>query len=130
MSSRRGSAHLLDPAVDQRPRVVGARAGLRVELHRARTQLRIGEPLDGAVVERLVRRGAVLGRRDREAVVLARDEDAAARALEDRVVRAAVAERELERPEPGGAREQLMAETDAEDTRPADEVAHGRRLVG
>ena len=48
--------YLLEPFADDRPRVVRARPGLRVELHRARAELRVGEPLDGAVVERLVRR--------------------------------------------------------------------------
>src|SRR4051812_42016235 len=96
MSSRRGIAHLLEPLGQDRPRVVWPRPRLRMELHAAGAQLRVREALDGAVVERLVRRAAVLGRLDREAVVLARHEHALRAAVEHRMVRAAVAERQLE----------------------------------
>src|SRR5581483_7316431 len=89
---------LLDPGLEERPGVVRARAGLRMELERARPQLRQLEPLDGAVVEGDVRRLGGLARADREAVVLARDEHAAGLPLEDGMVGAAVAERELVRP--------------------------------
>ncbi len=51
------------------------------------------------------------------------------RALEHRVVRAAVAERELERLVPGREREQLVAEADAEDRHPAEQVAHSVRAL-
>src|SRR5919198_5678732 len=97
MSRRFGKPHLLDPGREQWPRVVRARARLGMELHRAGSKLREVEPLDGAVVERNVR-GFLRGRgSDRKAVVLARDEDAVRALVEHRVVRAAVAERELER---------------------------------
>src|SRR5689334_511554 len=89
-SSLRGIAELLDPALDQRPCVVRPRPGLRMELQRACTELREREPLDGAVVERDVRRFCRLARVDAEAVVLRGHEHAAARALEHRMVRAAV----------------------------------------
>ena len=88
---------LLDEALENRPRVVRAWPGLGVELHGARAQLGEVEALDGAVVQRDVRRLRALGRLDREAVVLARDEHAARLALEHRMVRAAVAERQLVR---------------------------------
>src|SRR3954449_2008053 len=98
MSVRLGNGRdLLDPAVDERIRVVRSRPGLGVELDRARAQLRQRQPLDRLVVERDVRHLRVLLRADREAVVLARDEHPAARPLEHRMVDAAMAERELER---------------------------------
>ena len=55
----------------------GPGPGLRVELHRVRAQLGEVEALDGAVVERDVRRLLGVARRDREAVVLDRHEHAA-----------------------------------------------------
>src|SRR5512134_1871889 len=127
-SGRRGIAELLDPGLDLRPRVVRARARLGVELERARPLAREGKPLDGAVVEGDVRdRRAVAAHS--EAVVLARDEDAARRELEHRVVRATVAERELERLEAGRLREELVAEADAEDRHTAEQLPHDRRLA-
>src|SRR2546423_14300375 len=93
----RGTGDLLDPALEEWPRVVRPRSRLRVELRRAGTQLGKVEALDRLVVERHVRRLGIVRRCDREAVVLARDEDAAGRALEHRVGRAAVAEGEPER---------------------------------
>src|SRR5687768_6783307 len=95
MSLRRGTLHLLDPVLEDRPRVVRPRARLGVELNRARAQIREVEALDGAVVERDVRRLGLVGGRDREAVVLARDEHAPAPALEHGMVGAAMAEGEL-----------------------------------
>jgi hypothetical protein len=82
------------------------------------------QPLDGAVVEVHVRELglAEVGLQpraglapDREAVVLRGDRDAVGAQVLDRVVGAAVAERELERLEPDRARQQLVAEADAED---------------
>ncbi len=98
--------------------------GLGMELHRARVQLRVVEALDGAVVERDVGRLAVVARRDGEAVVLARHEDAARRALEHRVVGAAVTERQLVGRVPGGEPEELVPEADAEDARAAEQAAN------
>src|SRR4051794_28559703 len=92
----------IHPRVDQRPRVVRPRARLRVELRRAGAELGEVERLDSAVVEGDRRGLAPLARRDGEAVVLAGDEHPAALAVQDRVVRAAVAEGQLERLEPGG----------------------------
>ena len=69
--------------------------GLGMELDGASAQLGIGEPLDGAVVQRLVRGGTIGARRDREPVVLGGDEDSAARTLDDRVIRASVPEGSL-----------------------------------
>src|SRR2546425_4786264 len=91
-SARRGIGNLLDPGLEHRPRVVRPRPGLRMELHRPRPQLRQIEALDGAVVERDVRRLARPGRCNGEAVVLTRDEDTTCRPLEDGMVGAAVAE--------------------------------------
>src|SRR3954462_2450880 len=93
MSVRLGIRDLLHPALEERPRVVRAWPGFGMELERSRTQIRQVEALDGAVVERDVRRLGCLGRLHREAVVLARDENSAALPLEHGVVRAAMAER-------------------------------------
>src|SRR3954464_2293098 len=73
-SRRLGKRHLLDPLAEQRARVVRARPRLGMELHRGCGQLRKVEALDGAVVQRDVRGGRPRAWRDREAVVLARDE--------------------------------------------------------
>src|ERR1051326_5708876 len=120
MSLRRGKP--FHPLLDDRPRVVRSRPRFRMELHRPGAQLPTCEPLDRAVVERDVCRLATLVRLDGEAVVLARHQHASARALEDGVVRAAVAERELEGLVAGREREQLMTEADAEDRRPAQQA--------
>src|SRR5215210_1833682 len=88
----RGIAHLLQPALEDRVRVVRPRAGLGVELDGTGPQLGKVEALDRAVVEGDVRRLCLVRRRDREAVVLTRDENAAALPLQDRMVGAAVAE--------------------------------------
>src|ERR1700683_5199653 len=122
-SSRRGSAHLLQPAPEERTGVVGAGPRLGVELHRGGAELGIAEALASAVVERDVARLRVVAG-DREAVVLAGHEHAAARALKDRVVGAAMAEAELEGRPPGREREQLVSEADAEDRHTAEERAH------
>src|SRR5690242_13597218 len=95
-SRRLGNSELLDPLRNNRGAVVWSRARLGVELRRTCTQLRVVEPLDRAVVERDVRHALVVARRDREAVVLRGDEHAAAATVENRVIRAAVPERELE----------------------------------
>src|SRR5262245_19375910 len=129
MSSRRGMAHLLDPLAEDRPGVVRAWPGLGVELHRARAQLWVGDTVDCAVVERLVRDCSVGARLDGEAVVLAGDEHPAGRALHDGMVRAAVAERQLVRAHAGGEREQLVAEADAEHGRAAEQLADGLHLA-
>src|SRR3954467_13372434 len=100
-----------------------------MELDGARVQLGEVEALDGAVVQRDVRRLAVLGRCDREAVVLARHQYAAGRPLAGWVVRAAVPEGELERLVVRREREQLVAEADAEHARAAEELPQGRDLV-
>src|SRR6478672_11274969 len=93
-SSRLGSGlQLPDELADDRPRVVRARTCLRMKLRGARTLAREVEPLDGSVVQRHVRRLALLRRLDRETVVLRRDEHATRRALEHRMVCAAMAER-------------------------------------
>src|SRR4051812_35786876 len=59
---------------------------------------------------------------DREAMVLARDEDAVRTHVEHRVVGAAVPERELEGLEAGRERKQLVAETDAEERYAPDQL--------
>ena len=109
--------------VEEAERVVRPRAGLRVVLHAAGRHVERADALDRAVVEVDVRqldradlRLDPLARlpRHREAVVLRGDGDPAGAQVLDRVVGAAVAERELERVQPGRAGEQLVAEADAE----------------
>ena len=75
--------------------------------------------------------------RDREPVVLRGDRDPAGGEVLDRVVGAAVAERELERLQAGRAREQLVAEADPEHRLAheqradrVDEVVERRRVAG
>src|SRR5436305_1605483 len=119
---------LVHPGVDEGIGVVRPGTGLGMELDRARAQLGEREALDRVVVERQVRRVALVLRAQGKAVVLARHEDAAARALEHRMVDAAVAERELERLVAGRLRDQLVPEADAEHIRAAEEVADARRL--
>src|SRR5207344_916631 len=99
--------------------VVRAGAGLGMELERGDVAVAQGEPFDGAVVERCVgddagpeRRREVaarLGPAHREAVVLGGHEHAAGAEVEHRMVRSAVAEAQLERLEPQGPAEQLVA---------------------
>src|SRR4029453_9128609 len=75
-------AHLLYPALEQRPSVVRAGTRLGVELDRAGTQARKLEPFDRAVVEGDVSCLAIGARPHREAVVLRRYEHAVGRPLE------------------------------------------------
>src|SRR5262245_52260008 len=100
-----------------------------MELDRMCAEIGEVEALDGPVVERDVRRLRAFGRLDGEAVVLARDEHAAGSTLEHGVVRAAVAERELVRAMSRRKTEKLMTEADAEHWRPAEQIAHDRRLL-
>src|SRR4051812_39031682 len=110
---------LVQVVVEEAEAVVRARAGLGVVLHAAGGDVEQAQPLDGAVVEVDVRELGLAEVRlqarawlaaDREAVVLRRDRDPVGAQVLDRVVGAAVAERELERLEPDRAREQLVAE--------------------
>src|SRR5579859_1881019 len=126
MSVLRGK--LVHPLLEQRPRIVWAGTGFWMELQRTSAQLREREALDRSVVERDVRRLFGVRGTHGEAVVLARDEHTLVCALQHRMVRAAMAERELERLVPGGHREHLVAEADAEDARAAEQVAHRLHL--
>ena len=62
-------------------------------------------------------------------MVLAGDENAPGRAIDNRMVGAAVAERELVRRVPGGEGEKLVPETDSEDRHAADQLSHHGDLV-
>ena len=77
----------------------------------------MAQPLDGPVVQARVRdldAGRQRARLDGEAVVLRRDLDAARLEVLHRVIAAAVAELELERPSAERQREHLVAQADAE----------------
>src|SRR3712207_2590241 len=131
MSSRLGTGKPPEELVEQVVGVVRSGPGFRVVLDRPGRHVEQREALDRAVVEvhaaelggpevgleadRLVDADRVraAGADDREAVVLARDLDAAGLDVLDRVVHAAVAERELERLEADRAGEELVAEADA-----------------
>src|SRR5262245_46163117 len=107
MSGRLGNgSQLLDPLGDDRCTVMRPRARFGVELRRARAQLRVVEALDGAVVQRGVGNALAVPRGDREAMVLRRDQNAASRVVDDRVVCAAMSERKLEGLASGRQREQ------------------------
>ena len=93
-------SHRLEEPVEQDVRVVRARRRLRVELRGEDRQDPVAESLERSVVQVAVRRLDVRGQRpgvDREAVVLRRDRDVAGAEVLDRVVRAAMAELQLER---------------------------------
>ena len=73
--------------------------------------------------DRVVPIGSAAGRH-REAVVLRGDLDPPGRQVLDRVVAAAVAERQLERLQPDRPGEELVAEADPEHRRLARSLAH------
>src|SRR4051794_15535544 len=123
------AAHLLDPARENRPGVVRSGTGLGMELDGSGAQLGELEALDRAVVERHVRRLAILARGDGETVVLARHEHASAGPLDDRVISAAVSELELERLVAARQGEQLVAEADAQDGNLAEQLLHRHDLL-
>src|SRR3954454_12906895 len=125
MSCRLGiaDAHLLDPLVDDPPGIVWPRARLRMELHGPRPLAAELQPFDRAVVKRHVALVARVARRHREAVVLRGNEDRVRPTHENGVVRAAMAEGELERLAARGEGEELVTEADTEDRDPPDQVA-------
>src|SRR5690349_20950742 len=104
-SSLRGK--LGHPTFEQRPRVMRAWAGFRMELHRPRALRGKRETLDRAVIQRDMRHLGRFARVDAEAVVLRRDEHASARSLEHWVVCASMAERKLGGTEARRTAEQL-----------------------
>ena len=118
-----------DPALEDGPCVVRSGPGLGVELDGRRTQLGEVEPLDGPVVQGHVGRLGALRRDDCEAVVLARNEDAPGPAVDDRVVRAAMAERQLRRLVAGREPHQLVAEADPEHRHASERLADDPRLL-
>src|SRR3954464_11914708 len=104
-SLRFGIAHQSRKAVEQIPNVVRARACLRMTLEAERRPVGARKPLEGTVEERDMRGAQVRsdgGGVDREAVVLARDDDLARVEVLHRMVGAVVAEFHLERLRAGG----------------------------
>src|SRR5215218_3904543 len=155
MSSRLGIGDQLQEAIEQVARVVGTGPALGVVLDRAAGHVVEHEALHSAVVEvqvgelggtevrvpadRLVALDprAAVRRADREAMVLGGDVDPARLEVLDRMVGAAVPERELEGVEPYRATEELMAEADPHDGPLAhhsahrlDDVLERRRIAG
>ena len=112
--------------------VVRAGGGFGVVLHAEGRQLAVAQPFDGLVVEVDVR-DLELGRQglgiDGEAVVLRGDLDRAGLQVLHRLVRAAVAELELERLRAAGQAEQLVAQADAEDRLLAQQAADRSRCA-
>src|SRR3954453_8069276 len=153
-SSRRG-IDALQETIEEVEAVVRAGPRLGVVLDGAARHVEQLEALDGAVIEvdvaelrapevglpldRLVGvdRLRAVGPQHGEAVVLRGDLDLAGRQVLDRVVAAAVAERELERLQPDRPAQQWMAEADAPDRLLAhdladrgDDVVERRRVAG
>src|SRR4051794_38850811 len=128
MSVLRGT-DLRHEALERRPRVVRAGRRLGMELQRARAQLGEREALDGLVVERDVRDAGAVGAGDREAVVLARHEHLPRPPILDGMVRASVAERQLERAPARRLGEHLVSEADPEDGRAAEQLLQRLRLL-
>src|SRR4051794_18253357 len=94
-SLRFGIAHQLCEAIEEIPDVVRTRTRLGMPLETECRAVGAGEPLEGTVEERHVRRPEIVGDRsriDRKAVVLAGDEHLAGVEVLHRVVRAMVAE--------------------------------------
>src|SRR5687768_13168805 len=94
------------------------RARLRMPLETEGRPIRAGQPLEGTVEERNVRRPQGRGYGSRiygEAVVLARNHHLPRVEVLHRVVGAVVAELHLHRLRAGGEAHQLVAEADAED---------------
>src|SRR6266571_1362616 len=122
------SLHQVDEAREEIVGIVRPRRGLGVVLDGEDGQLAVAHPLGRPVVEvgvrldepGLLHRLRVHG----EAVVLRGDLDAPGQEVLHRVVRAVVAELELEGLSSEGQTEDLVAEADAENRRLADETAH------
>src|SRR4029079_14819088 len=94
------------------------RRRLRVELRGEDRQGPVAESLEGSVVQVAERRGDVRGQRarvDREPVILRRERDVSGADVLDRVVRAAMAELQLERARAEREAEELVPQADAED---------------
>ena len=101
------------------------RPGRRLGVELERGEAVALEPFDGAVVERDVAHLGAVARLDGEAVVLGGHEHAMRAGHAHGVVRAAVPERELERPQAERERDELVAEADAEERHAAEQVADG-----
>src|SRR2546423_5873311 len=98
-SLRFGIAHQLCEAIEQIADVARSRARLGVSLETKGWTVGPGQPLEGTVEERHVRRLESVrdrSRVDREAVVLARDDHLTGLAVLDRMICAVVAELHLQ----------------------------------
>src|SRR5207249_5936977 len=118
----------LPKLLEQVAAVMRPRRRLGVILHAEHGQFAVPHPLQRAVVQVDVRRLHVCGQRPgvyRETVVLRRDLHAAAAVVDDRLIRPAVAELQLERLAAQRQAKQLMTETDAEQRLFPDELADG-----
>src|SRR3954452_18617312 len=123
MSSLLGTGEQLHEVVEEADRVVRAGPGLRVVLDAACGDVEQADALARAVVEVDVRQFGLAEIRLQalpglalhgEAVVLGGDRDPAGPEVLYRMVGPPVAERQLERLEADGPRQQLVAEADAE----------------
>ena len=101
------------------------RAGRRLGMELERREAVALKPFDGAVVQRDVADLRGVAGLDREAVVLGGHEHAPRAGHAHRMVRAAVSERKLERPQAEREPDELVAEADAEERRAAEQVADG-----
>src|SRR6476661_7800845 len=108
--------HRRNETIEEITYVVRSWAGFRMPLEAEGRRVGEREALVGAVEQRAVGDAHVAGKRrlvDREAVVLAGDQHAAAVDVDDRMVRAVVAELHLDRARAGGEAEDLVAQADA-----------------
>src|SRR5207249_2886798 len=114
--------HELDEVAEEVVAVVGTGAGLGMVLDGDDGELAVAEALYGPVVEvhvgQLELRALEEGGIHREAVVLRGDLDVARLQVLHGIVRAAVAEPELEGLTPAGQAQDLVAEADAEERDP------------
>src|SRR5690242_15766391 len=127
-SLRFGIGHQFREAVEEVTDVMRSGARLRMPLEAERGPIGAREALEGTVEERYMRRPQIRAQRrwiDREAVVLAGDDDLAAVEILQRVVGAVVAELHLQSLRARGEAHQLVAEADAEDgqTRRVEDLA-------
>ncbi len=125
--------HLLDEVVEEVLAVVGPRGRLGVILHREGGKRAVTESLERLVVQvdvgdldRLLRQAVDV---DDEPVVLRGDLDRARLQVFHRVVGAVMAELELGGPAAQGQAQDLVAQADAEDRLPAEQLAHGLHRV-
>src|SRR6266545_4925603 len=122
--------HEFHEVIEKIVRIVRSGRGFRMILHAEDRVAAMAEALQGLIVEIHVRDLHLVEieriRVHRETVIVRRDLDLAGDLVDYGVIGAAMSELELVRLASDGQAEKLMAETDAEDRRLADELADVR----